>query len=63
MTVAERSDNLRIPLEVEGMEICLRFLSKGYYIRSCTRSYAPVQGQNREAVICYIRIDREVMDP
>ena len=44
MTAEERSENLRIPLEEDGREIFLRFLSKGYYIRSCTRSYAPVRG-------------------
>ena len=29
---------------------------------SCTRAHAPVQGQNREAVLRYIRIGRDVMD-
>ena len=30
------SENLRIPLAADGREICLRFLSKGDCIRSCT---------------------------
>ena len=63
MTAAARLDNLRIPLEADGREICLRFLLKGDFIRSCTRSHAPVQGQNKEAVLRYIRIGRDVMDP
>ena len=56
-------ENLRIPLLAEGREICLRFLSKGDYIRSCTLSHAPVRGHNQDSVIRYIRVAREVMDP
>ena len=63
MTVAARSENLHIPLSVDGREICLHFLSKGDCIRSCMRSHAPVRGHNRETVILYIRVGREVMDP
>ena len=63
MTEAARLENLRIPLSEDGGEICLRFLSKGDCIRSCTRSYAPVRGQNSEAVLRYTRIGRDVMDP
>ena len=37
MTGAARSENLRIPLEADGREICLRFISKGDCVRSCTR--------------------------
>ena len=63
MTGAARLENLRIPLLADGREICLRFLSKGDYIRSCTLSHAPVRGHNQDSVIRYIRVAREVMDP
>ena len=63
MTAVARSKNLRIPLAADGREICLHFLSRVDCIRSFTRSHAPVRGQNREAVIHYIRIGRDVMDP
>ena len=63
MTAAERSNNLCIPFTADGRDICLHFLSKGYCIRSCTRSHVPVRGRNRKAVICYIRVGRDVMDP
>ena len=62
MTGEARSDNLHIPLEANGREIFLRFLSKGDCIRFCTRSQAPAQGHNKDEVIRYIRISREVMD-
>ena len=51
MTVAVRLENLHIPLTADGGEICLRFLSKGDCIRSCTRSHAPVRVNNRDSVI------------
>ena len=63
ITAAARLENLRISLAADGREIFLRFLSKGYFVRSCMRSHAHVQGHNKEAVIRYIRIDRDVMDP
>ena len=63
MMVAARSENLLIPLAADGREICLRFLSKVDFIRSCTRSHAPVLGQSRESVIRYIRMGRYIMDP
>ena len=59
---AARSEDLRIPLAADGREICLCFHSKVYCIRFCTRSHAPVQVQNREAVLHYIRIGKDVMD-
>ena len=63
MTAAARSENLHIPLTADGREICLHFLSKGDCIKYCTISHAPVRGNNREAVIQYIRVGRVVMDP
>ena len=36
MTATARSENLCIPLEADGREICVSFLSNGEYIRSCT---------------------------
>ena len=45
------------------MDICLRFHSKGDFVRSCTRPHAPVRGQNREMVMRYIRIYGDYMDP
>ena len=42
MTVAVRSENLRILLAEDGRDICLRFSSKEDFVRSCTRSRAPV---------------------
>ena len=58
MTATARSENLRIPLAEDGREICLRFLSKVDYIRSCTLSHAPVQVNNRYSVIQYIIVCR-----
>ena len=58
MTATARSENLRIPLAEDGREICLRFLSKLDYIRSCTLSHAPVQVNNRYSVIQYIIVCR-----
>ena len=63
MTEAARLENLCTPLAEGGKEICLIFLSKRDFIRSCTRSHAPVSGNNREAVIRCIRVGRDVMDP
>ena len=63
MMGAARLENLRIPLAADGGEICLRFLSKGDCIRSCTRSHAPVQEHSRDSVIRYISVAREVMYP
>ena len=62
MTSTARLENLRIPLAADGRDICLRFLSKGDCIRSCTHSHAPVQVHNREVLIRYISIGRDVMD-
>ena len=62
MTVVARSENLLIPLAVDGREICLHFISKGDCVRSCTRSYVPVKGHNRDLVILYIRVAREEMN-
>ena len=62
MTGMALSENLRIPLAADGREIFLRFISKGYCVRSCTRSHAPVQGHNHESVIRYIRVARETMN-
>ena len=62
MTATAHSENLRCPLVVDGREICLRFHSKGDCASSCTRSHSPVQGQNREVVLRYIRIFRYAMD-
>ena len=50
-------------MEADGGEISLISLSKGDCIRFCTRSHVPVRGHNREAVIRYIRVGRDVMDP
>ena len=63
MTGAVLLEKIRIPLAADGREICLLFLSKGDCIRSCTRSHAPMRGHNRDSVIGYIRVAREVMDP
>ena len=63
MTGVARSENLRTPLAEYGREICLRFISKGDCVRSYTRSYAPMQGHNRDLVIQYSRVSREAMDP
>ena len=63
MTAAARSENLRIPLSADGREICLHFRSKGDCIRSCTSSHAPLRVHTREAVIRYIRVDSDFMDP
>ena len=63
MTSAARSENLHIPLAEDVREICLHFLSKRYCIRSFTRSHAPVQENNREEVMRYIRVGRDVIDP
>ena len=63
MTAAARSENLHIPLAADDREICLPFLSKGYYVRSCTRSHATMWGHNREAGIHYIRFGRDIMYP
>ena len=49
-------------MAADGGEICLHLLSKRDCIRSCMRSHAPEQGQNREAMIRYIRISRDVME-
>ena len=55
---ATRTENLCIPVAADGRDICLHFLSKIDYIRSCTRSHAPVQEHTREAVLGYIRISK-----
>ena len=62
MMAAARSENLRIPLAEDFRDIYLHFISKGDSIMSCTCAHAPVWGQNREAVLRYIRIGRDVMD-
>ena len=62
MTGAACFEILRIPLAADGLEILLRFLLMVDYVRSCTRSHAPVRGNNRKAVILYIRVGRDVMD-
>ena len=62
MIGAARSENLRIPLAADGRDICLHFFSKVDSVRSCTRSHAPVQVQNRDLVIRYTRVARESMD-
>ena len=58
MTGAERSENFCIPLAADGRDVCLRFLSKGCCISSCTRSHVTVQGHNIDSVIRYIRVTR-----
>ena len=63
MTAAERSENLHTPLAADGREICLHFLSKEDCIRSCARSHAPVRGHNMEAMMRYIMVSRDVMEP
>ena len=63
MTAAACSENFCCPLVADGRKICLRFYSKGDCVRSCTRSHALVRGQDREAVLRYIRICRDAMDP
>ena len=60
---AARSENLRIPLAVDGRDICLHFLSKEDYIRSCTHSHVPVRVHNREADLRYIKIGKYGMEP
>ena len=62
MTGATRLENLRIPLVEDVREICLRFISKGYCVRSYTCSRAPVRGHNRDLVIQYIRVAMEAMN-
>ena len=62
MQVAAHSENLCIPLEADGREICLRFSSKGDCVKSCTRSHALVRGYNHDLVIHYIMVDREAMN-
>ena len=61
MTGETRLEKLCIPLAADGRDICLRFLSKGYFIGSCTRSHAPMQGRNIYSVIRYIRVARGVV--
>ena len=61
-TEAVRLENLHIPLAADGREICLRFLSKVYCIRFCTRSHAPMREHNQDTVIRYIRVSRKAMD-
>ena len=63
MRAAALLENLRFSLAADDRDICLRFLSKGDCIRSCTRSHAPVQEHNRNSVIQYISVGREVMNP
>ena len=62
MTQAARTENLRLPVGADGGEICLRFTSKGYCNRSCTRSHVPLRGHTRESVIRFIRGYREEMN-
>ena len=62
MTLAARSENLRIPLAADSREICLCFSLKGDCVISCTRFHAPEQGHNQDLVICYIRGSREEMN-
>ena len=62
MTQAAHTENLRLPVGANGREICLRFSSKGYCNRSCTRSHALLRGHTRELVIRFIRGSREVMN-
>ena len=54
MTGDARLENLRIPFETDGREICLHLLSKGDCVRSCTRLHAPVRGHNQHLVIRYV---------
>ena len=63
MTAVARSENLRIPLAADDREICIHFLTEGDCIRSCTRSHAPTRGHNRKAILRYIRIGRNLMNP
>ena len=63
ITATERSENLRCPLAADGREICLRFHSKVYFVRSCTRSHGPVRGQIQENILRYIGICRVALDP
>ena len=51
LTQVARSENLRLPMGVDGRDICLRYISKGECDRSCTHSYAPLRGKTRELVI------------
>ena len=59
MTQEAGTENLRLHVGADGREICLRFSSKGYCNRSCTRSHAPLRGNTRESVIRFIRGARE----
>ena len=63
ITAAAHSENLHIPLAADGREMFLRFQSKGDFMRSYMGSHAPMWGHNVEAVLRYIRIRRDVMDP
>ena len=62
LTKFARQENLRLPLGDDGREICLCYISKGEFARSCTRSHAPLQGHTRELVIRFIRGSREAMN-
>ena len=57
-----RLENLRLPMGANVREICLRYISKVDYDRSCTRSHAPLRGHTRELVIRFIRGSREAMN-
>ena len=62
MTQAARTEILRLLVGADGMEICLRYSSKGEYNRSCTRSHASLRGHMMELVIRFIRGSREAMN-
>ena len=62
LTQAEHSENLRLPMGADGREICLQYISKGEYNKSCMHSHAPLRGHMRELVIRFIRGSREAMN-
>ena len=63
ITAAARSEKLIFPFSEDGMDICLRYHTKGECIRSCTLSHAPLQGHSTEDMIRYIGICRVDFDP
>ena len=62
MTVAARTENLRLHVGEDGTEICLRFRSKGECNRYCTLSHAPLRRHTRDLAIRFIWGSREAMN-
>ena len=54
LTQVARSENIRLPVGVDGRDICLQYISKVECNRSCTRSHVPLRGHMRELVIWFI---------